>query len=358
VKDCQIVQNNWSPSPSWEMLSRDELQEFMDRASVHFGGYQDNACEEAGKEGYEPFGNQSVDQLISQAEVDALGVSFTDHKVYAIDVAFHKGGLNYGTKWKTINKLLEKYLRSIMCLEAYFPGFEKVVIFASPKINFATLEPLKDVIHELKTWLDNWKIQADAELFCNEMFEADVFEPVLQVAGDVADTAELFMRGYQLYKMFEENNAFNAKKRSYEGGLGVCGRAVAVGLKSVRDAKPVASPQIKIGKVAQTVLRKLLESKEWSGVMLENFQSKDWSRQVLHIQYPLLATDPQKIDRRHSRYYSDPLIVNGKQFYLCSQWYETSANNDRPYLDKFLKRYSKDGEGEEKVDIRELLQLN
>ena len=39
------------------------------------------------------------------------------------------------------------------------------------------------------------------------------------------------------------------------------------------------------------------------------------------------------------RYYSKPLVINKKEYYLCSQWFETPANNDRPYLLKWLEKY-------------------
>lgn len=44
--------------------------------------------------------NVSIKQLLGQAECDVLGISITDNKndIYAIDVAFHEGGLNYGSR--------------------------------------------------------------------------------------------------------------------------------------------------------------------------------------------------------------------------------------------------------------------
>jgi len=39
------------------------------------------------------------------------------------------------------------------------------------------------------------------------------------------------------------------------------------------------------------------------------------------------------------RYYAKPLFIHGKQYYMCSQWFETSANNDRPYLLKWIEKH-------------------
>ena len=39
------------------------------------------------------------------------------------------------------------------------------------------------------------------------------------------------------------------------------------------------------------------------------------------------------------RYYADPLTIYGESYFLCSQWFEVSANNDRPYLLKWLEEH-------------------
>ena len=44
-----------------------------------------------------------------QAEVDALGISIVDDEteVYAIDVAFHESGLNYGDRQETVMRVIK-----------------------------------------------------------------------------------------------------------------------------------------------------------------------------------------------------------------------------------------------------------
>ena len=36
------------------------------------------------------------------------------------------------------------------------------------------------------------------------------------------------------------------------------------------------------------------------------------------------------------RYYSTPVVVRGVRYFVCSEWFEVAANNDRPYLLKWL----------------------
>lgn len=49
-------------------------------------------------------GSSSVFQIIAQAEVDVIGISFDNDeiKVHAVDVAFHESGLNYGSRETTV----------------------------------------------------------------------------------------------------------------------------------------------------------------------------------------------------------------------------------------------------------------
>ena len=45
---------------------------------------------------------------IEMGECDVLGISFgrEENKFYAVDVAFHEAGLNYGSKDETVMKVI------------------------------------------------------------------------------------------------------------------------------------------------------------------------------------------------------------------------------------------------------------
>jgi len=36
VKECQVVQMNWKPSPSWQIMVEEELKQFMDITNEYF----------------------------------------------------------------------------------------------------------------------------------------------------------------------------------------------------------------------------------------------------------------------------------------------------------------------------------
>jgi len=88
--------------------------------------------------------------------------------------------------------------------------------------------------------------------------------------------------------------------------------------------------ELKVGKIAQTLLRKALEEEKASNEEISLLRSKSYSKEVFGIDHPLLVLTDEEFDSQ--RYYKQPLAINGMQYRLCSQWFETSQNNDRPFL--------------------------
>lgn len=100
-------------------------------------------------------------------------------------------------------------------------------------------------------------------------------------------------------------------------------------------------PNMKIGEIAKQILRNRL-SKGISEQELMNLQNAEYSKQFLGVNYPVLAKSRYVNDKNgnlHSRYYAKQVKINNKLFFLCSEWYETPANNDRPYLINWLKTH-------------------
>lgn len=94
--------------------------------------------------------------------------------------------------------------------------------------------------------------------------------------------------------------------------------------------------EMKIGVVVRTVLRKMLEDGMASPAEVAQMQTKQYSKETFDIQYPLLVPVSGSNGKSPARYYSSPISVHGKQYFLCSEWFEVPANNDRPYLLKWL----------------------
>lgn len=173
----------------------------------------------------------------------------------------------------------------------------------------------------------NYKVQ----IIGNDDFGEMILEPVINVLGDVADTSELFMRSLQMYNMFTNKKPRQAKIR--------------INPKSERnhtnfemaDAKSFAAlEEMKIGVIVRTVLKNLLEDGKVSKEEIEQMQTKVYSKETFDIQYPLLQKTSVTLGKTPARYYAAPVIIYDDKYFLCTEWYEVSANNDRPYLMKWL----------------------
>lgn len=193
-KQCQLAQTNWKASPYWGVDSRSDLQALAEKFS-HY--YQD-------KYQYDIFKGCSMEQFIKQAEIDAIGISFSQsaQSIFAVDVAYHEAGLNYGDKSKTLTKIIQKCVRTALCLYGFFSIATGEIIFASPKINPAIENELTPIFAELTELFAQLGLAFTATLYCNDSFLTGIMQPVLEKGTSIADTSELFLRSVQMYQMF------------------------------------------------------------------------------------------------------------------------------------------------------------
>jgi hypothetical protein len=91
VKGCKVVQTNWKASPAWEHHNE------VHRIALGIQTCFSDAL------GHQIFGGIGFDQVLRQAEIDALGIAFTDRmpEFFTVNVAFHEAGLLYGSKVKS-----------------------------------------------------------------------------------------------------------------------------------------------------------------------------------------------------------------------------------------------------------------
>ena len=182
VKQCWLVQSNWKVSEHWDRLLPDSTLE-SDFASM--------------KRLFDPEGSvfgktTGANQLLKQGEVDILGIG-QDGSIHAVDVAFHKGGLNYGGG--ADKRVLKKLLRTMMILTAYQPANTKMhIYFLSPKVHRAMQQPLESVFARLETQYP----KVDWQLLINKSFSEQVVQATLEKTASVEDTSELFARAAKL----------------------------------------------------------------------------------------------------------------------------------------------------------------
>ena len=96
---------------------------------------------------------------------------------------------------------------------------------------------------------------------------------------------------------------------------------------------------LKVGQIARKVLRPMLEAGYASEEEVRHMQTKEYSKSIFDIQYPLLA--PADSDINFKRYYVDPLWIRGKKYYMCNDWYEKANNDDRSYLLSWIDKRQK-----------------
>lgn len=324
IKGCQLVQNNWKVSPSWNLKHEDELIKMMNEVDSYFKEHYN----------YEIFKkNSSLSQIIRQGECDAMGVSSRDSivKYHAVEVAYHRNGLNYGSKETTVMKVIEKLVRTAMCLYGFFDAKEAEIVFVSPKIGDSCMEYLREHIDEVKVILEVCGFNFSVDLIANDDFNEKIIQPVLSVANEVDDEAELFLRSCQLVNMFDTQKS--RKLQSNHSG----------NTSKVESANSGSSSETKIGKYVRATLWKCLEQGAVSEEEIKLMQQLEYSSKTFHLDYPLLVlADSEFTKEKHVRYWVPRLIINGVEYRMCNDWYEKPTNNDRPYLEKWLSDHEID----------------
>ncbi|GHV07095.1 hypothetical protein AGMMS50229_13200 [Campylobacterota bacterium] len=196
IRHCQIVQTNWKASKRWGLQEQSVLEKVMLSTEKHFRSEYDYHIYK---------GNKNLSQLLQQAELDVVGVNLdaVGTHYFAIDVAFHESGLNYGSRKETVERVIKKILRSAMCLYGYFGSRSGELVFASPKISPTLLADLEKPLEDVNNILRENGFEFTAGIIANQDFDKQIMSSVLSIASDVADTTELFLRSLQLTKMFE-----------------------------------------------------------------------------------------------------------------------------------------------------------
>lgn len=308
VKGCEIVQNNWKVSPGWPLMNGTDLQKIMDSVKQKFSGQ------------YNVFKKNTIDQFLSQGECDAIGTSFQDNSVYGVDVAFHRGGLLYGSRQETVSKVIEKCIRTAMCMLGYLGRSDAEIVFVSPKVGPKIAADINAAINTLKKTTDGLGYHFSYTIIMNDDFKAEILDAVILASNNVDDTAELFMRSYQMIDIFYKLNA-KPKKRS------------SISLTTSSSAYSA----YRIGQLAYIVLRDLLEKGKASATEVLYMQDKAYSKSQFDLQYPLLVKVGTPFEPK--RYYASPIKIGASEYYMCSQWFETKANNDRPLLESWINSH-------------------
>ncbi len=201
VRRCQVVQINWKATPDILVGVEDgPLGAVFDTIRRGF----DEAAEPM------PLVKKtaSLKQWLQQGEVDALGLKLRAGRVeeaIAVDIAFHEGGLQYGSKAETSARVAKKLLRTALLLRGPLALEAGTVVFASPKVSPATAKAVVAALERVRAFASTVDVlrSVSFEVLIGDGFHEQILAKVLDTASDVADTSELFLRSVQLVRLFD-----------------------------------------------------------------------------------------------------------------------------------------------------------
>lgn len=308
VKNCRIVQTNWKSSTAWNICNIDKLDQMYKEASDKFNEWliKNNSNE------------NKVSTFMRQAEIDVVGQSSDDNKIYAVDVAFHSETCNYSNGRTNEDVISKKIIRAAFCLYGYFNVTEGHIVFATPKFGETSLIKTLGRIKEIKSFLKNHKLNFDIECICNKDFYDKIMKPTLEKCKNNSDTAELFMRSCTLYEMLQKyNEEFNVKAKQTAKVKKKAPKTTSCKLKTNTD-KSV----LKIGEIVKIYIFSVLEEGKITGYELQKLQDKEYSKQIFDINYPLLSK--VRIINGQPRYYANRILINNEEYYICQEWFDKS----------------------------------
>jgi hypothetical protein len=96
--------------------------------------------------------------------------------------------------------------------------------------------------------------------------------------------------------------------------------------------------KLPIGKYVRETLNELIINNLINSDEIAKLQREDYSKQTFDIQFPFLKKILNSNDPEWIRYWKPSVTINGEMYFVCSQWYEVTANNDRPYYENWLNK--------------------
>lgn len=326
VQHCQVVQTNWKASPIWlpkELGFLDLMRKAIE--------------DEFYSVGLDIFHGSSTSQFLQQAEIDVVGVSHVhsdDGQIqrcyHFVDVAFHEGGLGYGSKEETTSRVLKKFIRSYFIYLTYFDdGSKGTFYFITPKMSVDTLwQPMKDHLSSALKVFQSFGEKPDFQLLANDDFCEDVLTPVMGLSDQIADTSELFLRSYQLWKLFE--NGPKPIKPKF---------AVPTKLTTAPVSWLIDDGKEKIGQHVQNRLQALIEKDKLDGDMIEKLLNAGYSKVTFNLNFPFLrrVAEGRKDKKGRPRYYAKAWQIQKLSYYFCNDWYEYQRTQFDNWFDEVSK---------------------
>lgn len=330
VNSCQIVEQNWKSSGSWDSFIEDkEIEKILKELKKHFKSLDVNFISK----------KQKSTQMIKQGEIDCLGFSFdidSETKIcikniYAVDIAFHEAGLNYGNINDSCSRITKKYIRTALTLYQYFGIKTAEIVFATPKTtNENHANKLKETAINVSKIFNDLGFNFDFKMYTNQDFQEFIHQPLINKINEISDTSELFIRSIKLLNLLQRKGdsvvkTFIRKENSdFNNSL-------------FEAVKP------KIAIYAQSIFDRLskqnLLNLEDLDMLCDINYSKDNFKISMNLpilkRYPNDNNDIAFIDGRR-RYYAQCYEFQGNKYLLCNHWIDNQFDSLEKWSEKFL----------------------
>jgi hypothetical protein len=328
VYGCQIVQQNWKVSNFWDIrISEKEIQKTLQGLKKHFKGKEVEFISK----------KQKSSQMIKQGEIDCIGLNLEidgDFKlyvnnIYAVDIAFHESGLNYGNIEATCERITKKYIRTALTIYQYFGIKDADIIFATPKTtNLVHYNRLKETATNVKNIFDELGFNFQFKLYSNEDFENEILLPLYLKVDKIADSSELFIRSLKLSNLFKTDK--NVEMQDIKNS-----NKIAINDENFDAIKP------KIAVLAKNIFIEFSKENKLNTEEIENLCDLEYSKKhfKIAIDLPILkkyqSNDSAFVNDRR-RYYALIFEFNKKKYLLCNHWLE----NQYELLEKWINKIS------------------
>lgn len=302
VKGCQIVQTNWTASPTWDMRYFMEAQDLYSRFLKDVS--TENLVEDECK--------ISFKQSLYQTEIDVTGLNKTslshNGKIYAAEVAFHSDGLHYNKNGKnnSTGKVISKLIKNAVAVYAIWGNIEAEVLFVTPVISNTLNLQIQSAIKILNGLASSYGLNYNFRFIAGDDFKLRIIDPVYIMSQGVNDSSEMFLRAQMLLDisgvLSVKNNLKNPDSFEEFGAIGeIANKALRACLSNLNITQKII-----------TGLKPLMNSSKLA---------------------PIVNIVPQGLS---NRYYKTPIMAKNGEFYLCNHWFVNKKTDLIDYIISLL----------------------
>jgi hypothetical protein len=264
--------------------------------------------------------SSGLKQLIKQSEIDVIGIRVTPtenglflNEFFAIEVAFHESGLNYGNNEERIAK---KMIRAALSL--YFSTGSKKgnIIFATPSMRKP--DETKNICEELNNQFANKGFDFRFSLILNEDFYGQIIEPITQKVKEIKDTSDLFIRALKLNLISESKSLDEVDETNViddpDENL-VVETLDEINFNTSNLNELLSKTNLGIGKRALRFFKVLESEGKLTNEIIHNRGLGKFSL--------FKAEEAVKTENLNNRYYqSYSFNIDNEHYLLCNNWYE------------------------------------